>query len=172
MKSQALLTVWCNISGGAGGEIWHWSLSGVKGLKCLCVLQAPQNKAIAVPLCQMWLMRYVNTSLGHWSIAHPGHKGNSFSQSSWHVCLCQSLNRPTKLWGFSKSEIEEHFESWVNLHVVFGMCYMQKTKRWNNISTWNNAPIIWYSYFSPFHDYFVLWTGRGQWEYIKSLQKK
>ena len=32
MKSQALLTVWCNISGGAGGEIWHWSLSGVKGL--------------------------------------------------------------------------------------------------------------------------------------------
>ena len=33
MKSQVLLTVWCNISGGAGGEIWHWSLSGVKGLK-------------------------------------------------------------------------------------------------------------------------------------------
>ena len=32
MKSQALLTVWCNISGGAGGEFWHWSLSGVKGL--------------------------------------------------------------------------------------------------------------------------------------------
>ena len=22
MKSQVLLTVWCNISGGAGGEIW------------------------------------------------------------------------------------------------------------------------------------------------------
>ena len=35
MKSQALLTVWCNISGGAGGEIWHWSPSGVKGLMCL-----------------------------------------------------------------------------------------------------------------------------------------
>ena len=32
MKSQALHTVWCHISGGAGGEIWHWSLSGVKGL--------------------------------------------------------------------------------------------------------------------------------------------
>ena len=32
MKSQVLLTVWCNISGGAGEEIWHWSLSGVKGL--------------------------------------------------------------------------------------------------------------------------------------------
>ena len=25
--------MWCNISGGAGGEIWLWSLSGVKGLK-------------------------------------------------------------------------------------------------------------------------------------------
>ena len=33
MKSQVLLTVWCNISGEAAGEIWHWSLLGVKGLK-------------------------------------------------------------------------------------------------------------------------------------------
>ena len=33
MKSQVLHTVWCNISGGAAGEFWHWSLSGVKGLK-------------------------------------------------------------------------------------------------------------------------------------------
>ena len=33
MKSQVLLTVWCNISGEAAGEIWHWSLSGVKGLR-------------------------------------------------------------------------------------------------------------------------------------------
>ena len=32
MKSQVLHTVWCNISGEAAGEIWHWSLSGVKGL--------------------------------------------------------------------------------------------------------------------------------------------
>ena len=30
-KSQVLLTVWCNISGEAAGEIWHWSLLGVKG---------------------------------------------------------------------------------------------------------------------------------------------
>ena len=33
MKSQVLHTVWCNISGGAGGEIWNWSVLGVKGLK-------------------------------------------------------------------------------------------------------------------------------------------
>ena len=32
MKSQVLHTVWCNISGEAAGEIWHWSLLGVKGL--------------------------------------------------------------------------------------------------------------------------------------------
>ena len=32
MKSQVLLTVWCNISGEAAGEIWHWSFSGMKGL--------------------------------------------------------------------------------------------------------------------------------------------
>ena len=33
MKSQILHTVWCCISGEAAGEIWHWSLFGVKGLK-------------------------------------------------------------------------------------------------------------------------------------------
>ena len=32
MKSQVLHTVWCNISGEATGEIWHWSLLGVKGV--------------------------------------------------------------------------------------------------------------------------------------------
>ena len=32
MKSQVLHTVWCNISGGAAGEIRNWSLLGVKGL--------------------------------------------------------------------------------------------------------------------------------------------
>ena len=35
MKSQVLHTVWCDISGEAAGEIWHWSLLGVKGLS-LC----------------------------------------------------------------------------------------------------------------------------------------
>ena len=30
MKSQVLHTVWCNISGEATGEIWNWSLLGVK----------------------------------------------------------------------------------------------------------------------------------------------
>ena len=43
MKSQVLHTVWCNISGESAGEIWNWSLSGVKGLKygrnqCRCQL--------------------------------------------------------------------------------------------------------------------------------------
>ena len=32
MKSQVLHTVWRNISCEAAREIWHWSLSGVKGL--------------------------------------------------------------------------------------------------------------------------------------------
>ena len=31
MESQVLHTVWCNISGEATGEIWYWSLLGVKG---------------------------------------------------------------------------------------------------------------------------------------------
>ena len=32
MKSQVLHTVWCHISGVAAGEIWTWSLLGVKRL--------------------------------------------------------------------------------------------------------------------------------------------
>ena len=32
MKSQVLHTVWCNITGEATGEIWTWSLLGVKVL--------------------------------------------------------------------------------------------------------------------------------------------
>ena len=32
MKSHVLHTVWCDISGEAAAEIWHWSLLGVKGL--------------------------------------------------------------------------------------------------------------------------------------------
>ena len=33
MKSQVLHTVWCHISAEAAGEIWNWSLLGVKGLE-------------------------------------------------------------------------------------------------------------------------------------------
>ena len=33
MKSKVLHTVWCNIPGEAAGEIWNWSLLGLKGLK-------------------------------------------------------------------------------------------------------------------------------------------
>ena len=32
MKSQVLHTVWCYISTEAAGEVWNWSLLGVKGL--------------------------------------------------------------------------------------------------------------------------------------------
>ena len=35
MKSQVLHTVWCNVSGEAAGEIWNWSVLGVKGLKAV-----------------------------------------------------------------------------------------------------------------------------------------
>ena len=41
MKSQILHTVWCNSSGEAAGEIWNWSLLGVKGLtigKHICLI--------------------------------------------------------------------------------------------------------------------------------------
>ena len=40
MKSQVLLTLWCNISGDAAEEIWSWSPVGVKGL----TLSLPSSK--------------------------------------------------------------------------------------------------------------------------------
>ena len=43
MKRHVLHTVWCNISGEAAGEIWKWSLLGVKGLK-LDLAAAHQEK--------------------------------------------------------------------------------------------------------------------------------
>ena len=36
MINQILHTLCCNISGEVAGEIWHWSLLGVKGLGALC----------------------------------------------------------------------------------------------------------------------------------------
>ena len=53
--------MWCNISGGAGGEIWHWSLSGVKGLKRFAwtekSLEQLQNTP---PLQEFWFILLLN----------------------------------------------------------------------------------------------------------------
>ena len=47
MKSQVLHTVWCNISGEAAGEIWHWSLLGVKGL--ILMSRKPESESAQQP---------------------------------------------------------------------------------------------------------------------------
>ena len=52
MKSQVLLTVWCNISGEAAGEIWHWSLSGVKGLSSSSTESAEPTSVSASPVAR------------------------------------------------------------------------------------------------------------------------
>ena len=44
MKSQVLHTVWAYISGEAAGEIWHWSLSGVTGLRRVKVFCSVKEK--------------------------------------------------------------------------------------------------------------------------------
>ena len=46
MKSQVLHTVWCNITGEAAGEIWTWSLLGVKGLIVFCYHLARERSVI------------------------------------------------------------------------------------------------------------------------------
>ena len=36
MKGEVPHTVWCNISDKVAGEMWNWSLLGVKGLSLMC----------------------------------------------------------------------------------------------------------------------------------------
>ena len=43
VKSQVLHTVLCNLSGEAAGEIWNWSLLGVKGLRLFCASPSLQT---------------------------------------------------------------------------------------------------------------------------------
>ena len=55
MKSHVLHTVWCNISGEAAGEIWNWSLLGVKGSNCAAAWLTQRQKT---DRCSYWLLRY------------------------------------------------------------------------------------------------------------------
>ena len=95
MKSQALLTVWCNISGGAGGEFWHWSLSGVKGLKC-----AWCSRAVWAP--HRWSK--VNIQCGCAVIYLHCHIPRRFSGWMWvgheshYVCLTKEVGMLVSIW--------------------------------------------------------------------------
>ena len=53
MKSQVLHTVWCNITGEAAGEIWTWSLLGVKGLRNMNCCFARGAADIGEALCRL-----------------------------------------------------------------------------------------------------------------------
>ena len=59
MKSQVLHTVWCHISCEAAGEIWHWSLSGVKGLKRKCISGVARICIIIIfHLSKLWKAKF------------------------------------------------------------------------------------------------------------------
>ena len=57
MKSQVLHTVWCNMTGEATGEIWSWSLLGVKGLRHYLVVSIRPRSHITITkqLGESWL---------------------------------------------------------------------------------------------------------------------
>ena len=55
MESQVIHTVWCNISGEAAGEIWNWSLLGVKRLSpCQTVLPTRAKFTTCMELDIVW----------------------------------------------------------------------------------------------------------------------
>ena len=47
--------MWCNISAGAAGEFWRWSLSGVKGLRLKCNAKTTLCHLIVWNRCGMML---------------------------------------------------------------------------------------------------------------------
>ena len=109
MKSHVLLTVWCNISGEAAGEIWHWSLSGVKGLlfsymwwdpwweprpshKCI-LKNNTQEKGRShqhLKFLLLWFVQYVGVVVGlvqnTWNLT----PSSDFPQHFTEKCMCIS----------------------------------------------------------------------------------
>ena len=102
MKSQVLYTAWCYISGEAAGEIWHWSLLGVKGLRlvytydartsarksnarlCLC----RPGSHVAYAACAYACVVRVNQPLVDWG--EQGHARNQIARrpQAFPVTLC------------------------------------------------------------------------------------
>ena len=76
MKSQVLHTVWCYISGEAAGEIWNWSLLGVKGLSSRpfqigpfslpSTGPTPRSGFVRVQLCPNTWWRYTADRIHVW----------------------------------------------------------------------------------------------------------
>ena len=104
MKSQVLHTVWCNISGEAAGEFWHWSLLGVKGLTschpdgiCLAV------KGHLIPTnSRLWLS--LATTLIEPSTHQPNCQPLQWTNPAWN---CH------KLWRWSSCPVCWLLEKWL-----------------------------------------------------------
>ena len=64
MKSQVLHTVWYNITGEAAGEIWTWSLLGVKGSTnescCITQVQKVHSSNLPKEKCILKVVRIGN----------------------------------------------------------------------------------------------------------------
>ena len=74
MKSQVLLTVWCNISGEAAGEIWHWSLSGVKGLNWthFSSIERRSNQIHSRPHFQQYVLIWIHFAMDNYNLDNLG----------------------------------------------------------------------------------------------------
>ena len=97
MKSQVLLTVWCNISGGAGGEIWHWSLSGVKGLSSpfrqLSLLTFPSLKLFWISL------KFSAMKTCHENVhPHLPNRSLCWPQTTVYYQTCLLVSRPAHMY--------------------------------------------------------------------------
>ena len=76
MKSQVLHTVWCNITGEATGEIWTWSLLGVK------VLTGAHNTILASEVLPSYFATPLPKQIGTaWKLDSPQ---NQSVGNRWH----------------------------------------------------------------------------------------
>ena len=92
--------MWCNISGGAGGKIWLWSLSGVKGLSIQAKYWAKNDTSsqfweLVFTFAQNWVSILTDTWDGIcakflWKLL--GFLRNCGDHSYSTRCICRKIN--------------------------------------------------------------------------------
>ena len=136
IKSQVLHTAWCNISGEAAGEIWHWSLLGVKGLILYSVFLGRfqwANMWTVPPFYWarlFWCWYYLNIiiptliMLQEFQTVTPTCTMLGSLQGSGNMSTYPSLRPnphhiPTRTLNLTQGRVGTSLETWIDPHVVY-----------------------------------------------------